>query len=92
VSKSAAPFERERHSAPEALDTERIRCRAYEIFLGRNGEPDDPLADWVQAERELRGEARGYPPPIAPSQQDTIRGASGGGASPRSERRASIHD
>jgi len=32
-----------------------IRCRAYEIFLGRNGGPGDAVSDWVQAERELKG-------------------------------------
>lgn len=33
---------------------ERIRMRAYEIFLGRKGAPGDPVTDWLQAERELR--------------------------------------
>ena len=33
---------------------ERIRRRAYEIFLSRGGPPGDPVADWLQAERELR--------------------------------------
>lgn len=46
---------------PEASTTaspteEQIRARAYEIF--RKGvNPSDPVADWVQAERELRGGA-----------------------------------
>ncbi len=33
---------------------EEIRCRAYEIYLARDGAPGDPNADWLQAERELR--------------------------------------
>jgi hypothetical protein len=71
---------------------ELIRCRAYEIFLGRNGRPGDPLSDWVQAERELRGESRGSPAPVRPAEHDSIRGASGVGPGPRNERLASIHD
>ncbi len=36
---------------------EQIRDRAYQIFrAGVN--PTDPVADWFQAERELRGDAR----------------------------------
>ena len=35
--------------------TAEIERRAYEIYLSRNGAPGDPVADWVQAERELRG-------------------------------------
>lgn len=34
---------------------ERIRLRAYEISITRNGEPGDELSDWVQAELELNG-------------------------------------
>lgn len=36
---------------------ERIRARAYEIYLARRGSgtPGDALADWLQAERELNG-------------------------------------
>lgn len=35
-------------------DEDRIRCRAYEISQARHGAPGDPVADWTQAERELR--------------------------------------
>jgi hypothetical protein len=44
--------------APEAAPSlEQIRDRAYQIF--RNGvNPRDPVADWFQAERELKGDAR----------------------------------
>ncbi len=34
--------------------TEEIRKRAYEIYLARGGVIGDPMADWLQAERELR--------------------------------------
>jgi hypothetical protein len=33
---------------------EKIRRRAYEIYLDRGGEPGHDLEDWLQAERELR--------------------------------------
>jgi len=31
-----------------------VAQRAYEIFLARNGAPGDPVADWLQAEYELK--------------------------------------
>ena len=34
---------------------EQIRRRAYDIYVARGGVPGDPVADWLQAERELRG-------------------------------------
>jgi hypothetical protein len=34
---------------------EEIRGRAYEIYLGRGGQPGGELDDWLQAERELEG-------------------------------------
>jgi len=34
---------------------EKIRARAYEIYLARKGEPGDAPSDWFQAERELNG-------------------------------------
>jgi HSP20 family molecular chaperone IbpA len=39
----------------EAFDRleEQIRERAYHIFLGRGGFPDDPVADWLDAQQEL---------------------------------------
>jgi hypothetical protein len=43
-------------SEPAGSDlTAEIEGRAYEIYLSRNGAPGDPVADWLQAERELRG-------------------------------------
>jgi hypothetical protein len=37
-------------SAPTA---EEIAQRAYEIFVGRGGEPGHEIDDWLQAESEL---------------------------------------
>jgi hypothetical protein len=43
--------------AEAAPSLEQIRDRAYQIFrTGAN--PRDPVADWFQAERELKGDAR----------------------------------
>lgn len=36
------------------ISEEQIRRRAYEIYLARGRTPGDPVADWLQAERELR--------------------------------------
>lgn len=32
---------------------ERIRCRAYHLYIQRGQEPGNELEDWLQAEREL---------------------------------------
>jgi hypothetical protein len=37
---------------------EQIRMRAYELYLERGGQPNDDLGDWLQAEREYRGQSR----------------------------------
>jgi DUF2934 family protein len=37
---------------------EEIESRAYEIFSARGGELGDPTQDWLEAERQLREEAR----------------------------------
>lgn len=34
--------------------TDHIRLRAFEISQTRNGGPGDELADWIQAEREVK--------------------------------------
>jgi hypothetical protein len=39
----------------ELVIEERIRMRAHEIFLQRNGEHGSDVDDWLQAEREVRG-------------------------------------
>lgn len=36
-----------------------VRDRAYYIYLARGGTNGDPVADWLQAERELRKELGG---------------------------------
>jgi hypothetical protein len=38
-------------SAPDAMLEQRIRCRAYEIYLARQRDP--ALFDWMQAESEI---------------------------------------
>jgi HSP20 family molecular chaperone IbpA len=38
---------------------EAVRERAYDLFLSRNGAAGSDFDDWVQAERELLGSARG---------------------------------
>jgi hypothetical protein len=45
-------------AAGSAVSRELIERRAYEIFRRRGGEPGDPAADWLQAEKELLAEAR----------------------------------
>jgi len=39
---------------PQEVTEERIRLRAYEIYLERKGSPGSALEDWLRAERELR--------------------------------------
>lgn len=47
-----------RHTEPKTstlpeITPEIIRCRAYEIFLVRDGRGGDEVSDWLQAERDL---------------------------------------
>ena len=44
-------------SANHAPSHEEIRCRAYEIYLERNGFGGNELDDWLQAEMELVSDA-----------------------------------
>jgi len=46
-----------RNGAPEAraVSFEAIQRRAYELFLARGGWHGADLADWLAAERELKG-------------------------------------
>jgi hypothetical protein len=48
-------------------DEERIRARAYELYLERGGGPSDEMEDWLRAEREHRegDPAEGESPPPA---------------------------
>jgi len=41
--------------AESRITPDRIRFRAYEIFLARRGARGDAASDWAQAERELLG-------------------------------------
>ena len=41
---------------------EQIRLRAYELYLERGAQPNDDLADWLRAERELRLDLAAEPP------------------------------
>ncbi len=56
--KKASPREKRSNATEAAAPTlEQIRDRAYQIF--RTGvNPSNPTADWFQAERELRSDAR----------------------------------
>jgi hypothetical protein len=51
---AAAPA---RNGAPEAraVSFEAVQRRAYELFLARGGWHGADLADWLAAERELKG-------------------------------------
>jgi hypothetical protein len=47
---------------PKATDAERefydrVRMRAYELFVARGGEYGHEIEDWLEAERELFGNA-----------------------------------
>ena len=48
---------------PKPADPDRVRARAYEIFLARRRDnaPGNPESDWLQAERELVGKLREQP-------------------------------
>ena len=39
------------------IPEERIRARAYEIYLARKDSPGDAVSDWFQAEHELNNNA-----------------------------------
>jgi hypothetical protein len=50
--------ETEEVSVGNAASGEKIRLRAYQIYVERGERPGFELDDWLQAERELRGGAR----------------------------------
>lgn len=57
ASTARAPFVGPAQPQPTAEPTQdEIRRRAYELFEARGGQPGDPVADWLQAERDLRRE------------------------------------
>jgi hypothetical protein len=45
-------------SVADSPRLEKIRIRAYEIYIERGGQPGHDLDDWFQAERELEPKAR----------------------------------
>ena len=57
-------------SANHAPNHDEIRLRAYDIYLGRGGDPGHELEDWLQAESEI---ARGAL--STPTTKDAIREA-----------------
>ncbi|OGU20643.1 MAG: hypothetical protein A3K13_00350 [Gemmatimonadetes bacterium RIFCSPLOWO2_12_FULL_68_9] len=52
---STKPGRQQPRPAPAEDD---VRSLAYRIYQARGGEPGHELEDWLQAERELRGEAQ----------------------------------
>jgi len=50
--------------SPLPTDNERIRLRAYELYLERDGHGGDPMEDWLRAEREVREQT---PPRATPA-------------------------
>lgn len=51
----AAPIAETSKEIPQnESTTERIRERAYDIYVSRAGAAGDEVQDWLQAERELR--------------------------------------
>jgi hypothetical protein len=59
VRASAIQSDAENTCPDQARSHEKIRLRAYEIYLERCGFPGNELDDWLQAEREL--ERVGFP-------------------------------
>jgi len=49
-------FERElqQRIATDEPSEQKIRERAYQIYVSRNGGPGDALSDWLAAEEQLR--------------------------------------
>jgi hypothetical protein len=60
VKEAVATIQEINEAAPDGVahrepDIETIRVRAYEIFLARGATHGEDFADWLIAERELRG-------------------------------------
>jgi len=57
---AAVTGQRSHHPTPQnqpkqpTITEHDVRLRAYELYLQRGATPGDDLADWLQAERELR--------------------------------------
>lgn len=64
--------------ADNGLSEERIRVRAYEIFLRRGGQGGSPESDWLLAREELQRENAApalpdEPEPTAPAPKKSVR-------------------
>lgn len=44
----------DRRNESITTEEEEIRRRAYELYVGRGGQPNGDLEGWLQAEREFR--------------------------------------
>lgn len=64
------------------VDGDRVRMRAYEIYLSRGAGDGDALSDWLQAEREVSEEE--VPVVMTPA----VRGSVSGARNPRMRSRA----
>jgi hypothetical protein len=42
--------------AADEPSEEKIRERAYQIYVSRNGGPGDAVSDWLEAEAQLRAQ------------------------------------
>jgi hypothetical protein len=61
-------------SSPAPADPDRVRARAYELFLARRRDntPGNAESDWITAEREIRGELREKPTPHSALRGETL--------------------
>jgi hypothetical protein len=58
IANSATQAESAETLAADSARLEEIRIRAYELYIGRGGQPGHDVDDWLQAERELEPKAR----------------------------------
>ncbi len=66
--KDSAPAKRERQTRTLTAETpdvfqDAVARRAFELYRARNGQPGDPLSDWLLAERELKNQVASSPAP-----------------------------
>ena len=58
-----APVSRPDDRRDESTSREaQIRSRAYDLYVGRGGQPNGDLDDWLQAEREFRDRPSSFSP------------------------------
>jgi hypothetical protein len=68
--KDSAPARRGRQTRTLTAETpdvsqDAVARRAFELYRARNGQPGDPLSDWLLAERELKNQVTSNPAPRA---------------------------